>query len=528
MGKLFKAKAEGWCMERMRPKGRITLTLLIVLLALSLLPVPNCEGSSKPPDWASIRQGIQGVIDFLDSAAYAQLVSWDEHVVLAYKLAQGREPTPLEFFLLRACREDIGMNRSTALSVALRGKARRPTWAQCRAFLSRVRVSDFRADQGVREVARRLSAVPRSEIIRAVKQMAKPAQLDHPGKQIQVEPPVAGVPYNTYFGYLHAHSELSDGEGSPNDAYINAYVYGGLDFFALTDHGELLDGWPFDGEWEELVDAAEAFYLPGTYVTLWGFEWSNPFLGHINVLNTPDYTSFVSVFSITDLYDWLSDRPGGFGRFNHPGDYDDFGSEFLHMELYPGAVPQMVGIETWNGNNSFDEYYYARGWESDFSYWDEGNLQGWYLGALGGQDNHHPDWGTLNDFRTAVLAEGLTREQIVDAYRNRRFYATEDKDLYLDFRCQGYPMGSRLSGVRRTFIVKARDRSGDKFKQVRLYRNGELLKKKRVTGRRIKVRFRDLSRTGSDYYYVIVRQRDDSDGNGRKDEAISSPIWIVD
>jgi len=113
MGKLFKAKAEGWCMERMRPKGRITLTLLIVLLALSLLPVPNCEGSSKPPDWASIRQGIQGVIDFLDSAAYAQLVSWDEHVVLAYKLAQGREPTPLEFFLLRACREDIGMNRST-------------------------------------------------------------------------------------------------------------------------------------------------------------------------------------------------------------------------------------------------------------------------------------------------------------------------------------------------------------------------------------------------------------------------------
>jgi hypothetical protein len=528
MGKLFEKKGVVCFMERMRPEGRITLTLLIALLIVSLSGVPNCDGSSEPPNGASLREGIQGVIDFLDSAAYAQLVSWDEHVVLAYKLAQGREPTPLEFFLLGAYREDIGMNRSTVLSVALRGKARRPTWAQCRAFLSRVKISDFRADEEVREVARRLAAVPRSEIIRAVKRMAKTAEHERPRKQFQVEQPVAGVRYETYFGYLHAHSELSDGEGSPNDAYIYAYLYGGLDFFALTDHGELLDNWPWEDEWQELVDAAQAFYLPGTYVTLWGFEWSNPVLGHINVLNTPDYTSSLWIFMITDLYDWVSDRPGGFGRFNHPGEYDELGAEFLHMELYPGAVPQMVGIETWNGNDSFDEYYYAGSWESDFSYWDEGNLKGWYLGALGAQDNHHPNWGTLNDFRTAVLAEGLTREQIVDAYRNRRFYATEDKDLYLDFRCQGYPMGSRLSGVRRKFIVKARDRSGDKFKQVRLYRNGQLLKKKKVSGKRIKVRFKDLSRTGPDYYYVIVRQRDDNDLNGRNDEAISSPIWILE
>ena len=59
---------------------------------------------------------------------------------------------------------------------------------------------------------------------------------------------------------------------------------------------------------------------------------------------------------------------------------------------------------------------------------------GWYLGALGGQDNHSPDWGTRNEFRTAVLAEELTRESVIDAYLSRRFYATEDKDLHLDLR----------------------------------------------------------------------------------------------
>ncbi len=198
------------------------------------------------------------------------------------------------------------------------------------------------------------------------------------------------------------------------------------------------------------------------------------------------------------------------------------------MELYPGALPQMVGIETWNGNDSFDTYYYDGGWESGDSYWDEGNRRRWYLGALGGQDNHSPHWGTLNEFRTAVLAEDLTREAIVDAYRNRRFYATEDSDLYLGFRCQGYPMGSRLSGVLRVFTVTASDASGDAFNQVRLYRNGKLLRIRTASGNRIKVQFWDVFYRRPAYYYVIVQQGDDNDGNGRNDEAISSPIWIID
>lgn len=513
-------------MKRVMRRASIGFTLLAVLFVLCAGLAPNCYGSSKPADATSIQQGMQEIIDFLDSTTYAELVSWDEHVVLVYKLTQGREPTPLEFFLLRAFREDIGMKRSTVLSVALRGKARRTSWAQCRDFLKRVGISDFQADSDVREVARRLAAVPASEIVEALKVMADDAEMDRPPEEVEPEAPVPNVQYEFYFGYLHAHSELSDGEGDPIEAYTYAYVQGGLDFFSLTDHGEHLDIWPWEKKWEKLVSAAEALYQPGSYVTLWGFEWSNPVLGHINVLNTPDYTSAIFDFWIIQFYDWLRDRPEGFGRFNHPGHYDALSSEFLHLELYPDAVPQMVGIETWNGRKGFDTYYYDGGWESDYSYWDEGNRQGWYLGALGGQDNHHPDWGTYNDFRTAVLAEGLTREQIVDAYRNRRFYATEDSDLYLDLRCQGYPMGSRLSGVRRVFTVRALDKGGDIFEEVRLYRNGNLIRTRAVSGNRIKVQFLDVSYTRPAYYYVIVRQTDDNDYNGRNDEAITSPIWI--
>jgi hypothetical protein len=357
--------------------------------------------------------------------------------------------------------------------------------------------------------------------------MAKTTRPTPPASPPSLTESVPGVQYNTYFGYLHAHSRLSDGEGDPLDAYLFAHEQGDLDFFGLTDHGELLAIWPWEHKWEQLVEAAELTYLPGTYVTFFGFEWSNPILGHINILNTQDFTSFLSDFGLSQIYNWIAARPEAFARFNHPGGYDFLHLEFFHLRLHPEAVPQLVGIETWNGSKSFDVYFYAGSWSplSKLSYWDVGNRKGWYLGALGGQDNHSPDWGIQNEFRTAVLAEGLTREQIIDAYMNRRFYATEDKDLHLDLRCQGYPMGSRLTGVPREFVVRAWDGSYDTFEEIRLYRNGRLIKSKAVSGSSIEVSFKDPRRFRPAYYYVIVRQSDDNDGNGRDDEAMSSPIW---
>ena len=108
----------------------------------------------------------------------------------------------------------------------------------------------------------------------------------------------------------------------------------------------------------------------------------------------------------------------------------------------------------------------------------------------------------------------------------RRFYATEDRDLTLDVRTDGFPMGSLLPGASRVFEVKACDGSGDSFEEVRLYRNGTLLETLPVSGTCIDVTLSDAGRTGRSYYYVIVRQTDDNDANGRNDEAISSSIWI--
>ena len=100
-----------------------------------------------------------------------------------------------------------------------------------------------------------------------------------------------------------------------------------LDFFALTDHGELLIIWPWNNKWAKLIAAAQATNLPGEFVSLWGFEWSNPFLGHFNVLNSSDFTHALSTFWLIDFYNWIVARPQSFARFNHPGEYDDLGLE---------------------------------------------------------------------------------------------------------------------------------------------------------------------------------------------------------
>lgn len=253
-----------------------------------------------------------------------------------------------------------------------------------------------------------------------------------------------------------------------------------------------------------------------------------PLLGHITVVNSGPLISAVDTYSLGNLHRWISKQAGTFAHFNHPGDFDYTGREFRRFRLFPEGLPNLVGMELWNESNGFDRYYYAGSWESDTTFFDLALQQGWWIAPGGGQDNHRRGWGLRNDFRIGAQAGELTRDGIAEAFLARRFYSTEDKDLVLDFRSSGHPMGSRLKGLPRVFTVTAGDRSGDQFERVRLFRNGEIVQETAVSGNTVEVVFEDPDGAGNDYYYVIVTQTDDGDRNGRNDEAISAPIWFLD
>ena len=506
-----------------------TLTVAFVLCVLVAWPVQS-EVANPPEDAEAIEMGLKGLIDRMETSSLHKSMDLAEFIVSIHLLAHGEPPAPETFLAIRALSASFELGTPEILSLVIRGDEPGPTWDQCRQFLERFEEKTLQADPEVKALAALLKAMTPESIIAAVEAEEAKCLLPAPRPlPPPIETPVEPPSFNTYFGYLHDHSELSlDATGDPFEAYRVARDVGGLDFHALTDHAEFLILWPWNNKWKTLRQAADAADEPGVFAALWGFEWSNPVLGHINVMNSDGFVSCLAPFGLGDFFAWLHTEPQAFAQFNHPGDFNAIGTEFFHFKRYPLGVRQMTALELWNTNQSFDRYHYAGSWKSDTPYYDVANLKGWRIGAAGGQDNHREQWGFLNDFRVGVLAGELTREGIAEAFFARRTYATENSNLYLDFRSSGHPMGSRLKGLPRTFTVTASNGDGDNFQEIRLIRNGVVIQSVPVEGNPVEVEFNDPESQGNDYYYVIVTQTGDSNGNGRNDEAISSPIWFFD
>lgn len=326
--------------------------------------------------------------------------------------------------------------------------------------------------------------------------------------------------YHLYYGYCHSHTACSDGEGTPEEAYQCARYEAKLDFFALTDHGELIDIWPWDKEWETIKNTARKYNEDGVFASLHGFEWSSPIYGHINVIHSDDFTHAARDITVKDVYRWLVKRPDAIGRFNHPGSLDNFGCEFHHFDMYDAAVKQMIGIEMHNGGKNVKYYFSLKGYSGKFNHMDDANQKGWKIGAVGGQDNHGKQWGLKNNYLVGAWAESLTRQGILDAHRGRRTFATEDRNLGLSFKMDGAEMGSRLASGKGQIAISLWDKDNEKFAQISLYNTGALLQTFEVHKSDPKVDCTVNTKSG-EYYYIFATQEDG-------DAALSSPIWIIE
>jgi hypothetical protein len=243
-------------------------------------------------------------------------------------------------------------------------------------------------------------------------------------------PPIAidtiAKPMNIYFGNLHAHTNYSDGSGSPADGYKWAKDVAKMDFYAITDHAEELVG----DEWYDIGKQAKKFTQNGRFVALRGFEWSSVFDGHANIYNSDYYVNAILYPTAGNLFRWLQENKA-YAQFNHPG-YD--GKSFNNLEYKSNAAKNFVAIETGNdmdGNNSglYINYY---GIALD---------NGWKVGPTNNLDNHSL---TDNKHRTAILAEKLTSASILEAFAARRFYSTDDPDIKIKFRYKDHWMGSSV------------------------------------------------------------------------------------
>ena len=348
--------------------------------------------------------------------------------------------------------------------------------------------------------------------------------------------------YGLYFGQLHAHTNLSDGTGTVEQAFQHAADVPNLDFLALTDHSNSFEGQSglpsagtthlgdenaeeVNASWAEGREGARAITAQeGDFVGIYGFEmtWSGGAPGHINTFNSEGFENRNAApykkgdnYEVLEAYyDTLNANPETISQFNHPG--DTFG-DFMDFALYDPVIDnQITLIEVGNGEGAIG----SSGYFPSYSYYTRALDKGWHVAPTNNQDNHKGNWGDSNTARSVVLSDGLSEEAIYDAMKNYRVYATEDSDLHILYSLNGNAMGSILDEQEEIHITAEisdpTDTAGETKVEV-IVNGGQTLAEKTFTGGSATVEFDNLS-TGYGYYYLRVTQAD-------KNIAVTAPVW---
>ncbi|MBN1136165.1 MAG: Ig-like domain-containing protein [Anaerolineae bacterium] len=329
-----------------------------------------------------------------------------------------------------------------------------------------------------------------------------------------------------YHGDLHNHTSYSDGSGTPQQAFASAIACG-LDFLVVTDHSYAIN----DAEWADTLAQADAA-TSASFVGLRGFEYTQGAEGHTNVYNTVrhatralvagcaycDYTpNLEQGVTVEGFYHWLAitgtqaiDGAGTVMQFNHPG-WINFNDWAYHPEVEGVADLEEVG----------------NGWGTSYVFsWDEWVRSldyGWRLGATNNSDNHNYNWGCITPHRTGVVMPDLTKDDLLEALRARRTYATEDSNYDLFFQANGYWMGAEIPNTGQiAFHLWGSDPDGEPVTLVQLYTaNEQLVAEIQPNAADFDWTFDQAISPGVHYYFALIVQADG-------DRIVSSPIWTTD
>lgn len=330
--------------------------------------------------------------------------------------------------------------------------------------------------------------------------------------------------WNLYFGQLHAHTDISNGAGSVEEAFQYASQVDGLDFFAVTDHSDSFDnadmgaidadGADISADWAAGKQAA-ASVTNGDFVGLFGFEMTWPEdkqLGHISTFNTPgwqtrDQADFENVpTALENYYKALASVPGSVSQFNHP---DTVHGDFERFDHYSPQYDAAVSLLEVAGEDGV----------VDCEYYDLALDKGWHVAPTNNQNNHKGQWGDASEARTVVLAKSLTEEALYAAMKDRRVYATQDGDLTIYYELNGTVMGSIIPKSKSAAVtVFLSDPTDEAIGSVEVVTDEGKVLVSEYVGTPSQVL--ELSASGGhSYYYLRITQPDG-------DVAVTAPVWM--
>lgn len=349
-----------------------------------------------------------------------------------------------------------------------------------------------------------------------------------------------------YRGQLHSHSNYSDGAGTPADAIDYASKADTIDFFALTDHSNYFDDGNNlgkiddeksglrapDGSNRSKWQAYKAYFegkATADFVPLYGYEmtWtkSGANYGHMNTFNTkgfvsrndPQLNDKNNSAGLLRYYDLISKLPDTtFSQFNHPGTTFGTFDDFAH---YDAKINENVKlVEVGNGEGPV----HGNGYFPSIGEYTKALDAGWKLAPSNNQDNHKGRWGDANDARTVVIADGLTKDDIIKAIRNLSVYASEDKNITVDFAIDGKIMGSTITDAKDQLnvTVDVAEKDGESIGTVDIVTTGGKVVKT-LESAADTANFTFTLDNRHPYYYVHITQADG-------DHVVTAPIWTGD
>jgi Protein of unknown function (DUF3604) len=281
----------------------------------------------------------------------------------------------------------------------------------------------------------------------------RPARVDWVQPVAVREPPVRDPAkargLRTLFGDIQQHSAHSDGIGSAHEAYLRARHRYGDDFVALTDHESFLGKRTGPGEWEYLQRVAEHYDAPGTFATLYAYEWTGkmyPGPGHKCVYFPTRGFPIVSRDDVPEGKALVArvKALGGFASPHHIGwtGADEAGHDDVGQPLW----------EICSCHGCYEHVDHPLGQRGDLREHmaDVMLRHGHRFGFTASSDSHgllwhHGEARKRDPYRTgltAVQARGVTREALMEALVARRCYATSGAKILLDLSADGAPMGS--------------------------------------------------------------------------------------
>ena len=338
---------------------------------------------------------------------------------------------------------------------------------------------------------------------------------------------VGGRRWKIVRGDLHRHTEISmDGatDGTLWDAYRYAMNAAGLDFLGVSDHnyGQWLDTdepeFPqSDNEfqWWRTQKSADLFYVPGRFTPLYGYERTLNFpLGHRNIFHDRRGVFSLKVPKLhvrerpelldrdpPNLWSYLR-RTGGIGIPHTSAttmgtDWKRRNDEVIPVtETYQGDRNSYLTEGGVRAALPSDPGLGAAGRKPH----QKGLVQnalgaGYHMGFIASSDHY----STHISYANLIVPDRITtRADLLDAFRNRRTYASTD-NIVVDFHTADRHQGSEIhSGESPEFLIEVAGTAP--ILQVEIVKNNRVIYTRGGEGEsRVGFQFRDIESLGGDF-----------------------------